>query len=128
MKINKSTVTSSNTHDMIFWLVKFFCEALLSIFSWSAHLQFIFACKVSELLVFKNPCCVFSRSPAFFHVCVLSLLLNVCVLLSLQKSGVNGLFRGMLPRCLRRTLMASLAWTVYEQVMQAWFEYRRGFN
>ncbi|XP_033630119.1 mitochondrial glycine transporter A-like [Asterias rubens] len=35
----------------------------------------------------------------------------------IKKSGVNGLFRGMLPRCLRRTLMASLAWTVYEQVI-----------
>jgi solute carrier family 25 protein 38 len=35
----------------------------------------------------------------------------------IQKSGVNGLLRGMLPRCLRRTLMAALAWTVYEEVV-----------
>jgi hypothetical protein len=35
----------------------------------------------------------------------------------IQKSGTSGLFRGMLPRCLRRTLMAALAWTVYEQVI-----------
>ncbi|XP_002733253.1 mitochondrial glycine transporter B-like [Saccoglossus kowalevskii] len=32
--------------------------------------------------------------------------------------GAKGLLRGMLPRCLRRTLMAAMVWTVYEQVLQ----------
>ena len=35
----------------------------------------------------------------------------------LVNDGVKGLFRGCLLRTLRRTLMASLAWTVYEQVV-----------
>lgn len=30
--------------------------------------------------------------------------------------GVIGLFAGMVPRCLRRTLMAALTWTVYEEM------------
>lgn len=33
-----------------------------------------------------------------------------------QANGVNGLFKGIVPRTLRRTLMAALSWTVYEQV------------
>ncbi|XP_053493573.1 mitochondrial glycine transporter B isoform X1 [Ictalurus furcatus] len=31
--------------------------------------------------------------------------------------GVGGFFRGAVPRSLRRTLMAAMAWTVYEQLM-----------
>ncbi|XP_026480869.1 mitochondrial glycine transporter B-like isoform X2 [Ctenocephalides felis] len=30
--------------------------------------------------------------------------------------GVSGYFRGLAPRMLRRTLMAAMAWTVYEQI------------
>ncbi|XP_043097818.1 mitochondrial glycine transporter B isoform X1 [Puntigrus tetrazona] len=33
------------------------------------------------------------------------------------KHGLSGFFRGALPRSLRRTLMAAMAWTVYEQLM-----------
>ncbi|XP_070579774.1 mitochondrial glycine transporter B-like [Ptychodera flava] len=36
----------------------------------------------------------------------------------IQMHGPKGLFRGMVPRCLRRTLMAAMAWTVYEQAMK----------
>ncbi|XP_077415768.1 mitochondrial glycine transporter A-like [Vanacampus margaritifer] len=31
--------------------------------------------------------------------------------------GLEGFLRGALPRCLRRTMMAAMAWTVYEQMM-----------
>ncbi|CAG5897402.1 mitochondrial glycine transporter A-like isoform 1-T2 [Menidia menidia] len=31
--------------------------------------------------------------------------------------GVQGFFRGAVPRSLRRTMMAAMAWTVYEQMM-----------
>ncbi|XP_072299610.1 mitochondrial glycine transporter A-like [Eucyclogobius newberryi] len=31
--------------------------------------------------------------------------------------GVQGFFRGAVPRLLRRTMMAAMAWTVYEQMM-----------
>ncbi|XP_072224334.1 mitochondrial glycine transporter A-like [Leuresthes tenuis] len=31
--------------------------------------------------------------------------------------GLRGFFRGAVPRCLRRTMMAAMAWTVYEQMM-----------
>ncbi|XP_076871471.1 mitochondrial glycine transporter B isoform X2 [Brachyhypopomus gauderio] len=37
--------------------------------------------------------------------------------------GVGGFFRGAVPRSLRRTLMAAMAWTVYEQLME-----RMGLN
>lgn len=33
-----------------------------------------------------------------------------------QKYGIQGYFKGLVPRMLRRTLMAAMAWTVYEQV------------
>ncbi|CAC5362644.1 SLC25A38 [Mytilus coruscus] len=33
-----------------------------------------------------------------------------------QKDGFNGFLRGMVPRALRRTLMAAMAWTIYEEV------------
>ena len=44
---------------------------------------------------------------------------NVKMLLSFssQTNGVTGLFKGIVPRTLRRTLMAALSWTVYEQVL-----------
>lgn len=29
---------------------------------------------------------------------------------------MEGLFRGLIPRTLRRTFMAAMAWTVYEEV------------
>nr|CAD7260144.1 unnamed protein product [Timema shepardi] len=35
-----------------------------------------------------------------------------------KKYGVKGYFKGLVPRMLRRTLMAAMAWTVYEQVRQ----------
>lgn len=34
-----------------------------------------------------------------------------------QEQGVGGFFCGAVPRCLRRTLMAAMAWSVYEQLM-----------
>ncbi|KAK7929896.1 hypothetical protein WMY93_006291 [Mugilogobius chulae] len=34
-----------------------------------------------------------------------------------NENGVRGFFRGAVPRSLRRTLMAAMAWTVYEQLM-----------
>lgn len=33
-----------------------------------------------------------------------------------KKYGPQGYFKGLVPRMLRRTLMAAMAWTVYEQV------------
>lgn len=35
-----------------------------------------------------------------------------------KKHGVPGYFTGLVPRMLRRTLMAAMAWTVYEQIMR----------
>ncbi|XP_015255669.1 PREDICTED: solute carrier family 25 member 38-B-like [Cyprinodon variegatus] len=34
-----------------------------------------------------------------------------------KDKGISGFFRGAVPRSLRRTLMAAMAWTVYEQLM-----------
>lgn len=34
-----------------------------------------------------------------------------------MEQGLQGFFRGAVPRALRRTMMAALAWTVYEQMM-----------
>lgn len=39
-----------------------------------------------------------------------------CVIYVHSKYGFKGYFKGMVPRMLRRTLMATMAWTVYEQV------------
>lgn len=39
---------------------------------------------------------------------------NHCIF---QEHGLAGFFRGAVPRCLRRTMMAAMAWTVYEQLM-----------
>ncbi|XP_021938650.1 solute carrier family 25 member 38-A-like isoform X2 [Zootermopsis nevadensis] len=36
-----------------------------------------------------------------------------------QKYGIQGYFKGLVPRMLRRTLMAAMAWTVYEQVTRS---------
>ncbi|XP_067005836.1 mitochondrial glycine transporter A [Anabrus simplex] len=35
-----------------------------------------------------------------------------------QKYGIRGYFKGLVPRMLRRTLMAAMAWTVYEQIIR----------
>ena len=35
---------------------------------------------------------------------------------ALQANGIEGFFRGLAPRVLRRTLIAAMAWTVYEEV------------
>jgi solute carrier family 25, member 38 len=35
-----------------------------------------------------------------------------------RKHGMQGYFKGLVPRMLRRTLMAAMAWTVYEQMMR----------
>uniref|UniRef100_A0A665WMV2 Mitochondrial glycine transporter A-like n=1 Tax=Echeneis naucrates TaxID=173247 RepID=A0A665WMV2_ECHNA len=37
--------------------------------------------------------------------------------LSFWENGLQGYFRGAVPRALRRTMMAAMAWTVYEQMM-----------
>ncbi|KAJ8251677.1 hypothetical protein GJAV_G00223920 [Gymnothorax javanicus] len=39
------------------------------------------------------------------------------VLFIYKEFGFSGFFRGAVPRALRRTLMAAMAWTVYEQLM-----------
>jgi hypothetical protein len=39
------------------------------------------------------------------------------VLHVLQTEGMTGFLRGIIPRTIRRTLMAAMAWTVYEQVI-----------
>ncbi|KAK4327699.1 hypothetical protein Pmani_001850 [Petrolisthes manimaculis] len=36
-----------------------------------------------------------------------------------QKYGPMGYFKGLVPRMLRRTLMAAMAWTVYEQITKS---------
>jgi len=36
-----------------------------------------------------------------------------------EKDGVAGFLRGIIPRTLRRTMMAAMAWTVYEQMMKS---------
>lgn len=35
------------------------------------------------------------------------------------KYGMRGYFKGMVPRMLRRTLMAAMAWTVYERITKS---------
>lgn len=40
------------------------------------------------------------------------------VVLIVNERGFRGLFSGLLPRMIRRTLVASMAWTVYEQLMK----------
>ncbi|KAK7792206.1 hypothetical protein R5R35_000489 [Gryllus longicercus] len=41
------------------------------------------------------------------------------VLYVYQKYGIKGYFKGLVPRMLRRTLMAAMAWTVYEQLTRS---------
>ncbi|KFM78884.1 Solute carrier family 25 member 38, partial [Stegodyphus mimosarum] len=41
----------------------------------------------------------------------------IAVQLVFKENGVHGFFSGMVPRMVRRTLMAAMAWTVYEQVI-----------
>jgi len=36
-----------------------------------------------------------------------------------ERDGVQGFWRGIVPRTIRRTLMAALAWTVYEEVSKS---------
>lgn len=44
---------------------------------------------------------------------------NTDAVISIVKSdGITGMFRGVVPRTLRRTLMAAMAWTVYEEIMR----------
>lgn len=44
---------------------------------------------------------------------------NADAAMSIIKSdGMAGMFRGTVPRTLRRTLMAAMAWTVYEEIMK----------
>lgn len=33
-----------------------------------------------------------------------------------EKYGPSGYFKGLVPRMLRRTLMAAMAWTIYERI------------
>ena len=33
-----------------------------------------------------------------------------------EKDGLDGFLRGIVPRAVRRTLMAAMAWTIYEEV------------
>lgn len=41
------------------------------------------------------------------------------VLFVLKRDGPHGFLRGVVPRTMRRTLMAAFAWTVYEQIMKS---------
>lgn len=56
-----------------------------------------------------------------FSVALLGSCRGTCTLITFclwsQEHGVGGFFCGAVPRCLRRTLMAAMAWTVYEQLM-----------
>ncbi|XP_005089247.1 mitochondrial glycine transporter A isoform X2 [Aplysia californica] len=45
--------------------------------------------------------------------------LKTVALVIYNERGVLGFWRGFLPRTLRRTLMAAMAWTVYEEMMRA---------
>lgn len=45
--------------------------------------------------------------------------LRYAALFVYQRDGVIGFWRGIVPRTIRRTLMAALAWTVYEEVAKS---------
>lgn len=45
-------------------------------------------------------------------------LYDACVYVQ-RKYGPQGYFKGLVPRMLRRTLMAAMAWTVYEQITKS---------
>ncbi|XP_067670834.1 mitochondrial glycine transporter B-like [Haliotis asinina] len=44
--------------------------------------------------------------------------IRACALHVYQKDGLVGFWRGIIPRTLRRTLMAAMAWTIYEEAMR----------
>jgi hypothetical protein len=48
---------------------------------------------------------------------IAALLLKLSPLCPSQNHGLRGFFHGSVPRALRRTLMAAMAWTVYEEMM-----------
>ncbi|XP_033121495.1 mitochondrial glycine transporter A-like [Anneissia japonica] len=43
--------------------------------------------------------------------------ISVTIRKIMAEEGAKAMYTGLVPRCLRRTLMAAMAWTVYEQVM-----------
>ena len=43
--------------------------------------------------------------------------LSTLSFLSFKTDGALGLFKGIVPRTLRKTLVAAFSWTVYEQVL-----------
>lgn len=53
------------------------------------------------------------------HRCVIHLMIifDPCPCPLSKEHGLQGFFRGAVPRSLRRTMMAAMAWTVYEQMM-----------
>lgn len=59
-------------------------------------------------------------TPLSLHGSTVRLKIKPDLLFSLslfQEHGLQGFFRGAVPRALRRTMMAAMAWTVYEQMM-----------
>lgn len=65
--------------------------------------------------------CLTVRACHFQEGCILATRSATCWTFLLhplpQEHGMAGFFRGAVPRSLRRTLMAAMAWTVYEQLM-----------
>jgi len=41
-----------------------------------------------------------------------------CVVTIVHEKGMGALVRGMVPRCLRKTLISALSWTVFEEIMK----------
>lgn len=41
-----------------------------------------------------------------------------CVTVMFSQYGYAGFFRGITPRCLRRTLISALSWTLFEEIMK----------
>ncbi|EDO45549.1 predicted protein [Nematostella vectensis] len=41
---------------------------------------------------------------------------RAAVVAIIEAGGIEGLFRGLVPRTVRRTLMSAMAWTIYEEV------------
>lgn len=41
-----------------------------------------------------------------------------CITMIYGENGLNGFFRGIAPRCLRRTLISAFSWTVFEEIMK----------
>lgn len=65
----------------------------------------------SEIKVFKAVSSVIKFE---FHCWIAGI--RFCLFLYVQTYGLKGFMKGLVPRMLRRTLMASMAWTVYEHV------------